>query len=275
MYDYNSLRRDVNRLRNSGVEVRTIGYTLLGREIPALFKGDATQGKILLQAAMHAREWVTSPLAIRMFESYTGTARLCVVPMVNIDGVLLAEYGLSSIPDRNLRSFLLNVNGGNENFSEWKANARAVDLNVNYNALWGTGALNVTYPSSGNYIGAHPFSEPENKALRELTETYYPNITLSYHAKGEVIYNGFSFVNSYPEQAQRLADSIGYPMFRAENSAGGYKDWFLATTQRLGLTVEVGNLNIPYPELYNNIDEIYAQNANVLNVASEMALEIT
>lgn len=275
MYDYNSLRRDVSRLRASGVEVRTIGYTLLGREIPALFKGDPSQGKILLQAAMHAREWVTSPLAIRMFENYTGDAQLCVVPMVNIDGVLLAEYGLTSIPDRNLRSFLLNVNGGSENFTEWKANARAVDLNVNYNALWGTGALNVTYPAPGNYIGASPFSEPENKALRSLTETFYPNITLSYHAKGEVIYNGFSFVNSYVEQAQLLAQSIGYPMFMAENSAGGYKDWFLATTQRLGLTVEVGNIDIAYPDLYNYIDEIYAKNANVLGVASDIALQIT
>ncbi|MDE5990307.1 MAG: hypothetical protein K2H36_01850, partial [Clostridia bacterium] len=156
MYGLNELQTDLDILQSQGAEIFDIGYTLLGRPIPCIFKGSKTGGQTLLHASIHAREWVTTPLVIEMMKNYAGDHGVWCVPMVNIDGVLLVQQGLSSIPEQSLKDFLLNVNGGSADFSLWKANARAVDLNVNFNARWGEGAQNVTYPSPANYIGQYP-----------------------------------------------------------------------------------------------------------------------
>jgi murein tripeptide amidase MpaA len=50
------------------------------------------------------------------------------------------------------KKLLYFVNGSND-FTIWKANANAVDLNVNWDANFSKGALNINFPSSENYIG--------------------------------------------------------------------------------------------------------------------------
>ena len=67
--------------------------------------------------------------------------------MVNIDGV---EIAINNKP-------------------LYKANANGVDLNVNFDAKWGSGESNLTTINDENYIGKHPFSESETKALRDFT----------------------------------------------------------------------------------------------------------
>ena len=274
MYGLNELQSDLEVLASQGAEIFDIGYTLLGRPIPCIFKGSKTGGQTLLHASIHAREWVTTPLVIEMMKNYNGSYGVWCVPMVNIDGVLLVQQGLSSIPEKSLQDFLLGVNGGSEDFSLWKANARAVDLNVNFNARWGEGAQNVTSPTPANYIGEHPFSEQEIIALRSLTERVKPSVTLSYHAKGNVIYKGFGCIDNGVECAQRISDSTGYPLLNSYNSVGGYKDWYVATFQKLGLTIEVGDENVAYANLIDYLPQIYEQNANVLNIATECAQNI-
>lgn len=271
MYGLNELQTDLDVLASQGAEIFDIGYTLLGRPIPCIFKGSKTGGQTLLHASIHAREWVTTPLVIEMMKNYNGSYGVWCVPMVNIDGVLLVQQGLSSITEQSLKDFLKDVNGGSEDFSLWKANARAVDLNVNFNARWGEGAQNVTYPAPANYIGQYPFSEYENTALRSLTERVKPSVTLSYHAKGNVIYKGFGCVDKDVECAQRISDSTGYPLLNSYNSVGGYKDWYVATFQKLGLTIEVGDENVPYAQLIDYLPQIYAQNKKVLSIATECA----
>ena len=83
---------------------------------------------------------------------------------------------------------LLRLNGGSSDFTLWKANGRGVDLNVNFQADWGCGAANVRRPGPENYIGPAPFSEPETRALRDLTLALSPDATISFHTKGGEIY---------------------------------------------------------------------------------------
>ena len=270
-YTLDNLQNDLDILASQGAEIFDIGYTLLGRPIPCIFKGSKTNGQTLLHASIHAREWVTTPLVIEMMKNYDGAYGIWCVPMVNIDGVLLVQQGLSSIPEQSLKDFLLSANGGSQDFSLWKANARAVDLNVNFNARWGEGAQNVFSPAPANYVGQHPFSEYENMALRDLTERIKPSETLSYHAKGNVIYKGFGCVDPNLDCAQKISDSTGYPLQNSYNSAGGYKDWYVATFQKLGLTVEVGDESLSYNELINFLPQIYQQNKDVLNIATQCA----
>lgn len=273
MYDLTNLQEDLNILYAQGAEVFDIGYTLLGRPIPCVFKGSKEGGQVLVHASIHAREWVTTPLVLEMMKNYNGKGGIWCVPMVNIDGVLLCQQGLKSIGNQSLEKFLLDVNNSSFDFSLWKANARAVDLNVNYNARWGEGAQNITYPSPANYIGQYPFSEAENIALRLLTERVKPSVTLSYHARGNVIFKGFSCLDPNKEGAQLISNATDYPLLDSFDSTGGYKDWYVATFQKLGLTIEVGDNDIPYDKLIDYLPSIYDKNKDVLDIASQIALE--
>lgn len=274
MYDEVALENDLKILESQGARVFTIGYTLLGRPIKCVQKGALSGACVFVQASMHAREYITTPLVIEMMKNYNGNVGVWCVPMVNVDGVLLCQQGLASINDENLKQFLFEVNGESENFELWKANARAVDLNVNYNAKWGEGRQNVTYPAPENYIGVFPVSEPENIALRDFTNKLQPSVSLSYHTKGEVIYWGFGCIKPYFDFAERISNVTGYSLLESLDSAGGFKDWFTATTFKLGLTIEVVNANQQYPISFDNLPIIIEQNKNVLQVASVIAEEI-
>lgn len=260
MYTVSDLDKDLKVLQRQGAEIFTVGYSELGRPIKCIFKGATDGPQILIQGAIHAREWVTAQLCVLLAEQYSGKCGLWCIPMSNPDGVMLAQYGLDSVADAERRKFLYRVNGENYDFSLWKANARAVDLNVNFNALWGTGKSNVTYPAPGNYIGPYPFSESESRTLAEFTDKVRPRYTLSYHARGRVIYYGFNGANPDPDIPVLASEETGYPSLTSAGSAGGYKDWFVLTTYRAGLTVEVGSEGTPYAELQKELPVMLAEN---------------
>lgn len=58
-----------------------------------------------------------------------------------------------------------------------RSNARGVDLNRNFSYRWNGGAS----PSTGEYPGPHPFSEPESRAVRRLVKRVRPRVTIWYH----------------------------------------------------------------------------------------------
>lgn len=274
MYGWKEYEADLKSLEDSGAKVFIVGYSVLGRPVYGVFKGSYEGGQILVQACIHAREGATVPLVIKMMREYTASAGVWCLPMVNPDGFMLCDSGLSSVTDADTRAFLLEVNGGSENFSAWKANAQAVDLNVNFPARWGEGSRNVTYPSPSDYIGEYPLSAPESRLLHDFTLKIQPQVTLSYHAKGEVIYKGFGCVDPQPQLAASLGNSTGYGVYDSEGSAGGYKDWFVATTVKPGYTVEVGGAQYTYSQLFDMTDAIYYQNREVLDICAKFVQDI-
>ena len=72
--------------------------------------------------------------------------------------------------DKKRQAELFALNGGDKDFSLWKANARGVDLNVNFAASWGKGKRNLRVAGAENYIGEKPFSEPETLTLKNFTQ---------------------------------------------------------------------------------------------------------
>ena len=157
----------------------------------------------------------------------------------------------------------MNINEGYD-FSLWKANANAVDINVNFDAEWGMGASNVTFPSSANYIGASAMSECETVALAQFTQKTNPDYVISYHAKGEQVFWQFFQEEQTKKRDFRYANFVskytGYQLMEQTKSAGGYKDWCV---QKLGIpaiTVEVGDDKYEHPYPYNQIDDIVAKN---------------
>ena len=250
-------------------EKRVIGRSVFGREIYAVKIGDG-EPVGLAQYAMHGREFITAELAMGHYGRGMDKGSVWLVPLVNPDGALLSETGISSAPE-NMRKKLTEWNG-KEDFSLWKVNGRGVDLNVNWNADWGKGKKNVRFAASENFIGEKPFSEPETRALKEFTEEIRPDYTVSYHTKGEEIYwyFGQSLADCARDKAIaiELSKSTGYPLKHAPNSAGGYKDWCIRRLKIPAFTVEAGAEKALHPMGKNDFRDIWAKNKDALNAIS-------
>lgn len=252
-------------------EKAIIGKSVLGRNLYAVKIGDGSPVGIA-QYAIHGREYVTARLALKHYSVGVKKGSFWLIPLVNPDGALLSEIGLHSVRKEKDRARLLELNDG-EDFSLWKANARGVDLNVNFAAEWGKGAKNVRAPGAENYIGERPFSEPETKALKAFTEYIRPDYTVSYHTKGEEIYwyfyQSIRVCSRDKSLALALSRSTGYPLCMAKNSVGGYKDWCI---QRLGIpafTIEAGKDEYPHPLGEKALRDIQEKNGYALYDLSE------
>lgn len=231
---------------------------------------------ILAQYAIHAREWITSLLALEHAKRSLAAGGAYILPLVNPDGVKLAQNGkifLEKLPAAQ-RELLSKANGGSNDFSLWKANARAVDLNVNFNADWGTGKANVYRPSSQNYVGEFPESEAETRALCRLTRRILPNATISFHTKGGEIYWEYGQVGEdYLRDsriAERLARSAGYQAKKICGSVGGYKDWCIQSLHLPSFTVEAGSESFSHPLTERELPFLIKDCGNMLIRLSEI-----
>ncbi len=240
-----------------------IGKSVLGRSIYALKAGEGKPVGIV-QYAMHGREFITARLSVEQYKIGVAKGSCFFIPLVNPDGALLSEKGLSSVADEGKRRELLALNGGSEDFRLWKANANGVDLNVNFPARWGKGVKNTKRAGAENYIGKKPFCEAETLALKRFTLRVRPDYTVSYHTKGEEIYWYFYQSTRTCPRDKRLAEilsrSTGYPLAEAKGSAGGYKDWCIRRLKIPGFTIEAGQDCFSHPLEESALKDIVMKN---------------
>ncbi|MBP5242493.1 MAG: hypothetical protein J6Z36_02240 [Clostridia bacterium] len=246
-----------------------IGYSVLRRPVFAMRVG-CSRPVGIVQGAIHAREWITTYLILEQIRLSVGCGSVWFLPLVNPDGVALATTGIESVAGEGRRKKLLKINGGG-NFSLWKANANAVDLNVNFDARWGSGLSNVHAPAPENYVGEAPFSEPETKALKEFTLRIRPDYTISYHTMGKEIYWQFHqpFFRGAKDKKRAciLSKLTGYPLKTAEGSVGGYKDWCIETLKIPAFTIEVGAGK--HPLGFKALNDILCENLCAVREFSE------
>lgn len=242
-------------------EKRVIGSSLFGRNLYAMKLGNG-RPMGLAQYAIHGREFVTAELAFVHYHVGLAEGSLWLLPLMNPDGALLSQRGLTSVEDSTARENLRMLGG--EDFSLWKANGRGVDLNVNFPARWGSGKQNIWTPGAENFVGEHPFSEPETQVLKRFTEEIQPDYTLSYHTKGEEIYWYFyQSTRTCPRDkalAAVLSDSTGYPLAEAKGSAGGYKDWCIQALGIPAFTIEAGSEKFKHPLGVDGLEDIIKKN---------------
>ncbi len=272
MFGYEDLLKEVDIFCRHGVETGTIGESELKERIPYIFVGKKNGYCMIVQGAMHAREHLTALLVVCLAKYLVKNSHLPIdggiyfVPMTNPDGVRLCQEGVGFIADKQRKSNLLAINGGSD-FALWKANADGVDLNVNFDAKWGTGKQNGYYKSPCNYIGRAPFSAAETRALKEFTERLKPIVTLSYHLKGEQVYWEFGQTSHRRYRDRRYAESIskytGYPLVTLDGSVGGYKDWCIEHLKIPAFTIEVGNDTFEHPFPYSELRHILQQNLDL------------
>ena len=189
---------------------------------------------------------------------------LVIVPALNPDGI---EISVSGEPPAVL------LCGGSlnpESLGRWKANARGVDINRNFDSGWDEMRLSalergITGPSPEGWTGSFPESEPETRAIVALCEEKRFRHLIAFHSQGEVIY--WNYRNYTPPIARLMAGilsmSSGYALGEPARSAGaaGMKDWFMEKYGKPAFTVEVGRGDCPiplsgFPFLYRRLKEM-------------------
>lgn len=274
--DINDILNNILALNTiQGVDVETIGYSMLGRPIYSAHLGEYTGPQMIMEGGHHAREYISTLFLIEEIK-YLATFNIVgsgiyIVPCVNPDGIDLVLSGVENIGCEVLANYLLGINGSSD-FGQWKANANAVDINVNYDALHGMGTQNVFCPSSGNFVGFYPNSERETRVMIDFTARVNPSISISWHTKGEIIYYGFETLTEAElardyDIALKLSAVNGYPIVRTIGSVGGYSDFISLYYKVPAYTIELGNVSIPHPIGEEYLLEIFELNKDVPIVA--------
>ena len=300
LYTYEQMMNDLEEMKAAFPELMAVqicGQSLDGRDIPEVVIGNRSSEKhIFIQASIHAREYINTLVAMKQIERLLihhedGTyndvsydellSESCfhILPMSNPDGVVISQFGLEGIHDEALREILKNCyendlnNGraGNNRdvyWKTWKANARGVDLNRNFDAGWES-YEGVSYPSSDHYKGTHPVSEPETQAIVNAVHANNTILTISYHSTGSVIYWDYGSSGEVYEQDAELAGLVslltGYERsssIQSAQDAAGCSDYFVLKENIPSVTIENGYCACPIG--IEEFPSIWASNAELL-----------
>lgn len=224
----------------SDLEPETAGRSVWGRKLLYYRVGNGEK-KLFINGAHHGCEYITSKICVDFYpyiKDRTKDWTVFVMPMVNPDGVAVAQGLLpkNTVIYENLRR----MNGWNDIYRAWQANANGVDLNHNYDADFKQ--LEAAGPSRCS--GRYPESEPETRAVVNLVRKERFDMVICLHSQGEEIYHGFK--GRYPKGSIKVAEEMakisGYKIEEPEDLAsfGGMKDWFVDKFGKPGFTLEVG-----------------------------------
>lgn len=240
-YTYHDMERDLQGLAGrypKTAHLFSIGETVQHRQLFCLRIGQEEGDRaILVQASMHAREWLNTQLVMLMAERllckyqmdilwegipYRQLLRhhaVYVVPMLNPDGVEICQAGRK----------------------RYKGNSNGVDLNRNYETGFGqhgSGILQKTGTVTRDADidpGEHYGSENETQALMKLIHEIQPNLVINYHSAGEeIIYQKYFHALRY------MSDMTTYPLIHETGKPyGSLGDWL--TEQEIDwCTIETG-----------------------------------
>ena len=294
-YTYEQMLFDIKRIKAlypEFVHTEVIGKSVDGRDIQAIRIGKGTR-EIFINGAHHAREHMTTNVLMEMIDQYTQSyadnsyfmnyntrdilnkTSIWFVPMVNPDGVTLVQKGHMSAKNPE---YILKLNNYNTDFSSWKSNIRGVDLNRQYPANWDTIAANTAKPSSQNFKGYSPLSEPEAIAVYNFTKKRNFLTAVAYHSSGEILYwyfkqSGVNYQRDY-QLALQYRNTTGYSLVAptANPSGGGYTDWFIQEMKLPGFTPEIAPYTYGKPVPLRYWDRVWNDNkAAGLMLAREAA----
>ena len=237
----------------------SIGASVQGRPILAVKIGaaaDATnRPNVLFMGTHHAREWVSTEMAMRLIRwladsappGLLATRDIWVIPVENPDGY---QYTFT-----------------NDRF--WRKNRRdngdgtfGVDLNRNYPEFWGydnAGSSGAT--ANETYRGPGPASEPETKAIMAFHAAHPPVASVSYHTYSGLvlypygfregalppdlpIYRALSGTDFLPAVRDSVPDTFhAYyhpgPGWNLYTTNGEYTDWAYRAHRTIAFTTEL------------------------------------
>lgn len=254
------------------------GQSVMGKPLYGIKIGTGPK-KVLYVSGHHGLEWLTSAMIMSFVRAYADAIKngkeLCgynarelavettmyIVPMLNPDGIDLVAGNIpeSSPYYQKLREMFPDLDFA----TTWQANINGVDLNHNYNASFDP---ILPGPAPSRYGGPYPESEPESRALAQLTREIDPALVIAYHSQGQEIY--YDFEGHVPprgeELAQQFARISGYTATKPTGTAafGGYKDWFIKEYDRPGFTIEIGLGKNPIG--FDQLEQVLGENICVM-----------
>lgn len=255
------------------ISLFTVGHSLIGQPIECMAFG---KGEVchLVVGAHHGSEHITALICVKFVldcakalrddvflagfdvKHIFSKRRMFVVPVINPDGTDIQQGAFPK--EHVLYPRLISMNPRGRDFTHWQANARGVDLNHNYDA--GFAKCRLLERRMGIYSGGptrfggqYPESEPETRALCNLTRLLAPKLktAIALHTQGEEIY--YDYLGNYPRGSLMLAECFsrvsGYTVSRPDGIAsyGGYKDWVINEFGIPAFTIECGKGENPLP----------------------------
>ncbi|KAJ6649863.1 Zinc carboxypeptidase A 1 [Pseudolycoriella hygida] len=184
------------------LSVHHVGYSYQNREIRAIkLSHKNNSAAILIEANIHAREWISSATATWLLnELLTSTDPEVVdiatninwyfIPVLNPDGFVYTKttnrlWRKSRYPHQHL--------------------CYGVDLNRNFDFMWmHVGAS--SNPCSDTFAGPTPFSDPETKALSEFMTAHIDEIKvfITFHSYGQFILTPFAYTYEPADNYEQL-----------------------------------------------------------------------
>ena len=254
IYRYESLLNDIEELKkiNPQIPIYSIGKSVKGQEIYAIKIGCASR-KIFLNGCHHGMEWLTAKILIEFSKQiachqHNLTTTVYIVPMVNPDGVEISA-----------------------SVENWQANARGVDLNHNYDALWELSKqteinYGIVGPGPTRFGGEYPESEPETRSIANFTRQNKFDAAFALHSQGQVIYYDFCGIvpQGTEDYLKRFEHVSNYVRDTPDGIAsyGGFKDWFIKKFKKPAFTIEVGLGENPLP--LSDFDKVYSEALPIL-----------
>lgn len=223
---------------SSCVTTSTYGTSVQGIPLLALAIGHTDSRdprRVLLNAAQHAREWLSAAAATYVAERLAiacqrnmlhdigipKNVQMIIVPVSNPDG-----YNYTKENDPLWRKNLGGVLYGSHSPSP----CRGVDLNRNWDIDFATALQASRNPCDNNFQGPFPFSEAETRALRGLVLNETPDIFGTFatagirahvdlHTFGELVLAPWQYT-AFPARDADLLDDIGRKLVYAMNYEG-------------------------------------------------------
>lgn len=259
----------------------TTGHSVLGKPLYSIKFGEGPK-KIIITAAHHGTEWITSMLSCALLhhlcEQYSSgddsiflKNTFYFIPMVNPDGVNLSINGITPDLPAHIKNRLFKICDDGNFKGNWQANIRGIDLNHNYDASFAKGKViqlheGIIAPAPTKYSGEYPESEPETKAIVNFTKKISPDCVIAYHSQGEEIFYKYQgkCAPDAEEIAKELSKASGYDLILAEGltDCTGYKDWVIEKFNIPAYTIEVGKGKNPLP--LSQFDKIFKDNLNLI-----------
>lgn len=300
-YSYSEMAVDLAALKEKyqgKMSYTAVGSSLDGRNIYAVTLGSPDAEKqIIISAGIHAREYLTPMLVMKQLEFYLynyDTAeyggvplseifdeyQFCILPMCNPDGVTLAQFGIDSINSEELKNTVRSVYESDtalgytddpldKYLTYWKANARGVDLNRNFDTRdWAnvSDVYGVYQPSYRNYKGESPLSEPEAKAMADYVDSLSnPVLSLAIHSQGEVIYFDCGQDDIHPslDLAKTANEVCNYKIIYETRRDAAFEDWCIINKNIPSITVETGNYTVTEPIPNGEFERIWQKNRDM------------
>lgn len=285
IYTFSEMEADISELAAlypDALTCFTLGTSVDNRQIWDVTVGNINAPKaIYVQAGLHGREWMNTWLVMKQIETicqnwetevtpgirykdYFQNICLCIVPMVNPDGVTISQYGIDGINDATLRANLKKMPGASKP-RYWKANANGVDLNRNFSVGWGK-MTTTGKPGSTGYGGTASMTEPEIQAICNAMALRSYTIAITYHSTEGAIYWNLGQSGELYDKTYALANQVssitGYKLGAKSEVHGLEYNWFIFDQNIPTVLIETGTVPCPLP--YSQWAELWKRNCNLL-----------